>query len=236
MRLIFTIIVAVLSIANLTTAQEITGPNGKKERKRTFRLVFPERPNNSPKIAHMFDGKTSQEVYLTSMNFSPVISLSAGDITLYMSPNPISDPETIPAGTPQLNIPKEITDFYIIVTPNLKNKMFPLKMNLVSLVDGKLGLGETLWFNTTKHQIVANLGQSKLSVSPRGQTVTKNPLNDDGYYDAKFGYRAEGEGELARITEQKWWHDQKSRHLGFIVNSGGKLPKIYFFRDFRLEE
>jgi hypothetical protein len=25
------------------------------------------------------------------------------------------------------------------------------------------------------------------------------------------------------------------RHLGFMLNTGGKLPKLYYFRDFRLK-
>jgi len=181
-------------------------------------------------------GKLANKFFLPSMNFSPVTSLSAGDITLYMSANPISDPENIPPNLPSLNIPKDIQDFYIIVTPDRKNTTLPLKMRLVSLTDGKLGLGETLWFNTTKHHIVANLGQSKMSVAPRRQTVTKNPIQNSGYYKAEFGYRANGKGDIARITEQSWWHYENSRHLGFIVNTGGKLPKIYFFRDFRSKD
>lgn len=239
MRLFIPLIISFLSLVYVTNAQETTETKettettGKKERKRTCRIVFPERPNNAAKMAFLFDGKSSQEVYLSSMNFSPVISLSAGDITLFMSANSITDLENIPQDTPRLNIPKEIDDFYIIMTPDPANKTLPLKMTMVSITTGKLKKGETLWFNTTGHHIVAKLGQSKMSVAPKSQTVTKKPMLTSGYYAAEFGYHANGKEPLARITEQMWWHDEKSRHLGFIVNSGGKLPKIYFFRDFR---
>lgn len=46
-------------------------------------------------------------------------------------------------------------------------------------------------------------------------------------------FQANGNAPPAPITEQRWWHDASSRHLGFVANTGGKLPKIYFFRDFR---
>ena len=106
-------------------------------------------------------------------------------------------------------------------------------MNLVNAGDGKLLPGKTLWFNLTKHRIVANLGESKMMVDPKGWTITNGPLSKSGYYRAEFGYQIEAKGKARRITEQQWWHDANSRHLGFIVSSGGRLPKIFFFRDFR---
>jgi hypothetical protein len=239
MRLIITLTVSLIGLAYLSSAQEAEGikveQGNEKERKRTCRIVFPERPNDLPTFAYLFDGKNSQQVHLPSMNFSPVVSLPSGDITLFMSANPISDIdiENLPPSTPRLTIPKEIDDFYILVTPDRANKTLPLKMMLVSLTNGKFKPGETLWFNSTKHQIVAKLGQAQMAVAPKGTAVSKDPLPKDGYYRADLGYRADGKGKINRVTEQMWWHDAKSRHLGFIVDTGGKLPKIYFFRDFR---
>jgi hypothetical protein len=72
-----------------------------------------------------------------------------------------------------------------------------------------------------------------MSLDPRAKTTTASPVSKAGYYAARFAYQPGGQGELAPITEQSWWHDNQTRYLGFIANSGGKLPKIYFFRDFR---
>jgi hypothetical protein len=204
-----------------------------KKSKRTCRLVFPERPNNAPKIVCLFDGKENQKVFLPSMNFSKVISLPKGDITIMMAKNEITDLENLPKGAPILKIPETVKDFYILVTPDPSNKNLPVKMNLVNAGDGKLVPGKTLWFNLTKHRIVANLGKSKMMVDPKGWSITDGPLPQSGYYRAEFGYQVEAKGKARRITEQQWWHDVNSRHLGFIVSSGGRLPKIFFFRDFR---
>ena len=201
--------------------------------KRTCRIVFPERPNDAPKIVYLFDGKKNQQVFLPSMNFSKVISLPKGELTILMAKNEIIDPEILPQGAPILKIPETVGDFYILVTPDPSNKELPVKMILVNASDGKLKPGKTLWFNLTNHRILANLGKSKMMVDPKGRTITKGPTPNSGYYRAEFGYQPEANGKIHRITEQHWWHDANCRHLGFIIPSGGRLPKIFFFRDFR---
>lgn len=200
---------------------------------RSCRLVFPERPEGAPKIAYLFDGSKSQSVSLPSMNLSEVIELPSGDLAIAMLTSAISDPELLPPQAPVLKIPEGVMEFYIIITPDPENKVLPIKMNLVDTGGGKLKPGETLWYNFTGHRIVAKLGSAKMTVDPQGRTISKDPVPASGYYVAQFAYQADGKGEFAPITEQSWWHDSKSRHLGFMYNSGGKLPKIYFFRDFR---
>ncbi len=184
-------------------------------------------------MAYLFDGAKSQNVSLATMNFSEVIELPSGELTIAMTTSPITDPELLPAKAPVLKIPEKLMDFYIIITSDLENKVLPIKMNLVETGGGKLKPGETLWYNFTGHRIVAKLGSAKMTVDPQGRTISKDPIPASGYYVAQFAFQADGEGALVPITEQSWWHDIKSRHLGFMYNSGGKLPEIYFYRDFR---
>lgn len=206
------------------------------EAKRTCRVVYPERPQAAPKNAYLFDGKKSQSITLPSMNLSEVIELPSGEITIAMTPNEIKDPKLLSPKSPLLRIPEKIIEFYIIIIPDPTNQDMPVKMNLVDTGSGKLNPGETLWYNFTKHQIAAKLGSADMKIDPMGRTISKDPVAASGYYAAKFAYQANGKGEFAPITEQYWWHDATSRHLGFMVNTGGKLPKIYFYRDFRDQE
>jgi len=200
---------------------------------RTCRIVFPERPQSAPKTAYLFDGKDSQMVTLPSMNLSEVIELPSGDIAIAMTTSKITDPETLPPKSPLLKIPENIRDFYIIITPDPDNAELPIKMNMVNTGEGKLKPGETLWYNLTNHRIAAKLGSAEMIIDPNGRSISKDPVPISGYYTAILKYQADGKGAYAPITEQSWWHDAKSRHLGFMVNTGGKLPRIYYFRDFR---
>lgn len=203
---------------------------------RLCRVVFPERPEDAPKSAYIFDGKESQSVTLPSMNLSEVIELPSGELTIAMTPNKITDPKALSPNSPFLRIPEKLMDFYIIITSDPNNKDLPIKMNLVDAGAGKLNPGETLWYNFTEHRIAAKLGRAEMTVDPGDQAISKDPDSASGYYIARFVYQAQAKGAYAPITEQSWWHDSTSKHLGFIYNSGGKLPKIYFFRDFRIAE
>lgn len=205
-------------------------------KQRTCRIVYPERPNDAPKTAFLFDGVKSFAVTLPSMNLSEVIPLPPGPLTLVMTSEEIRDPKMIPAGAPKVSISENVNDCYLIMMPDPKNTYLPLKINLVDAGDQKLKAGETLWFNFTNHRIVAKLGTTELDVQPASRTISKAPLTASGYYIARFGYKADGTAPLAPITEQSWWHDANHKHLGFMVNTGGKLPRIYYFRDFRISE
>lgn len=200
---------------------------------RSCRVVYPERPRGAPKIAYLFDGKESLQTALPSKNLAPVIELPGGELNLAMTAGEVDDPGSLPPEAPRLRIPEGVKDFYILVTHDPDNPHLPVKMELVDPADSTLMPGEMLWINRTDHRIIARLGDSEISMKPRSQSVCKGPLAKSGYYDAEFAYQVNGEGPEARITEQRWWHDTESRHLGFVVDTGDMLPLIFFFRDFR---
>jgi hypothetical protein len=203
---------------------------------RTCRVVFPERPQDAPKVAFLFDGKSSKSITLPSMNLSEVIELPSGPLTLALTDQEIRDPKLLPPNAPLIAIPEHVSDFYIIILPDPKNQHLPIKMNLVDAGDDKLKASETLWYNFTEHRIIAKLGTSDLTIEPKSRAISKAPAPASGYYIARFAYQANGAGAMASITEQSWWHDATSKHVGFMVNTGGKLPKLYYYRDFRISE
>ena len=152
---------------------------------RTCRVVYPERPADAPKTAYLFDGRESHEVALPSMNFSPVISLPDGELTIAMTSMDVSDPEALSPQAPRLKIAESVTDFYILVTPDPDNPHIPVKMNLVDPGGGKLKPGETLWFNGTAHHIVGKLGNARMSVKPNSRAISKDPIPKSGYYTSR---------------------------------------------------
>jgi len=216
-----------------STSDTKSGIDMKASSKRTCRIVFPERPNNLPKFAYLYDGKNSQRVTLPSMNFSKVIDLPSGELTLSLTPSEITDPENLPQNAPKLIVPEDVVDFYIILSSSASNALLQVQLELVNLDNRQLQPGQTLWKNLTDHRIRAELGTKKMSVEPKRETVSYSPVSESGYYRAKFDFQPHGQGNFYKFTEQQWWHDIKSRHVGFIVPTGGRLPKIYYYRDFR---
>lgn len=222
-----------LLLAIFSASVLVPSASAEPAKARTCRLVFPERPHDAPKTAFLYDGEKSREIALPSMNFSEVIALPAGKLVIALTPTAIAAANDVPSGSPQLKIAGDVNDFYILISPDPSNATLPLGLKMVAASDGGLKPGETIWFNLTDHRISLEMGESKMTVDSQSQTVSKAPLPESGYFKAAFSYQKNSEGDLQKMTEQSWWHDAKSRHMGIIMNSGGMLPKVSFYRDFR---
>jgi len=224
------ILPALLAFVNCIHAQDAP--------ERTCRIVFLDRPAAAPKTLYLFDGTTSQIVELPSMNLSPLYKLAAGAIPLKLLTAQADNPKEVPPDAPSVEIPPDYTDFFLLVFSDPNNKIAPVKLEAVNLESESFKIGQTLWVNRTDKTIEGKLGEQILSLQPVSSKIVDAPASDkgvptSGYYSASFTYQVEEKGVFEPITEQQWWHDANSRHLGFIVDSGGKLPKIYFYRDFR---
>ena len=206
-----------------------------KEKERTCRIIFLGRTSESPEKAYLFDGTKSHEVLLSDMNFSEVVQLPVGGLVLGMTPEPVAEPEEFPADAPVLAIPEGLTDFYVIVVNDPSNKLLPIRMQAVD-AGTSLKPGQTLWINLTTHAIAGKLGKESLTIPAGAKVIGKAPLAASGYYRAIFAYQPEGSGEFQPVMRKSWWFDATSKNLGFVVNSGGRVPKIFTFRDHRVPE
>lgn len=204
-----------------------------QESKRTCRILFPQKPVDAPSEAYLFDGEKSHKVLLPSLNFSEVVELPQGEITIGMCPNMIDTPKDFPVGAPTVKISNAATDIYLLVFSDPDNKIFPVKIQPIDVGKNDLKAGQTLWINFTKHNIAAMLGTEKVLIEPLKQYISKPPLGESGYFSANFAYQPEGKGSFLPVMKKSWWHDATSRNLGFIISTGGRLPKIYTFRDRR---
>lgn len=208
---------------------------------RTCRIVFLDRPADAPKSLYLFDGETSREVELPSMNLSPVYKLAQDASELRLLAAKVENPKDIAQDAPSVEISPKFNDFVLLLLSDPSNKLAPFKIEVIQLASEDFKIGQTLWTNHTDKTIEGKLGDQSLSLEPLSSKILDAPNSDQGvassgYYKATFTYQAEQNGDFAPITEQQWWHDANSRHLGFITDTGGKLPRIYYFRDFRLPQ
>lgn len=233
MKIPLLLLLTIISVSPQTFAQDTPT--------RTCRILFVDRPADAPKSLHLFDGTSSQEVDLPSMNFSAVYTLASGPIQLKLLPAKF-DPANPPAkDAPTVEIPKETTHFLLLVSSDPENKVAPVKLEAINLENEEFKIGQTLWFNRTDSTIEATLGDRTLSLDPHSSKMIDGPTTGEGkvasgYFKASFSHKIQPQDAFTPITEQQWWYDANSRHLGFVENSGGKLPRIYFFRDFRTPE
>lgn len=208
---------------------------GQETTKRNCRILFLERPANAPKSLHLFDGKVSQQVDLPSMNLSAVYAIASGATQFKLLPEKVDHPETVSPDAPAVEIPSEYTNILLLIFSDPENKVTPVKLTAINL---NFKIGQTLWLNRTDKTIEGKLGEQVLALEPESSKIIDAPLGNQsaptsGYFQASFTYRVQGSDTNSPISEQQWWHDANSRHIGVISNSGGKLPTINFVRDFR---
>lgn len=86
-----------------------------EEKTRTCRIIYLMRDGDDPTEAFLFDGSMSHKVQLSSLNFSEVIELPSGNITVGMSPDSVDAPGAFPEGAPTVTIPAQMTEVYLLL-------------------------------------------------------------------------------------------------------------------------
>ena len=225
MRLILFIALLIPSIAN---AQE------KKGVEHTCRIVFLNGPDAAPTEAYLFDGTKSAKVELSRMNLSPVYKLPAGPLKLKMLSKPITDPKELPKGAPTVNIPANLTDFYLLVISNPKNKVIPVRLLVINANANRVKRGQMLWYNLTQKTISGNIGKHKAHLKPGNHQVIEEPVTGKKNYPVTLQFTIPGDDFVHPLCETQWRHDPRSRSIVFVVSEKNRrAPRVLAFPDFR---
>ena len=209
---------------------------------RTCRILFLNGPDDGPEKLHLFDGKSSQEVELTRMGFSPTYQIIPGDLTLALLPTPPAPPASaggppvIPPDAPKAPLAAAISDFYLIVSSDPANKIAPVKIQVVNASAGNFKTGQMLWFNLTGNKIGGVIGSQKLVIEPNSRIILDPPANKQEDYHVNIQFVPPGQQRAEPLCETNWSHDPRSRSVYFVVETGGILPRILGFPDFRQPE
>jgi len=222
-----------LSLLCLLLAPLSLSAEEKEEKKRTCRIIYLMRGADDPTEAYLFDGKMSHKMQLPKLNFSEIIELPAGNITVGMSHDSVDEGEEFPDGAPTVAIPEQVTDVYLLLHKDAKNKVFPIKMRTLNIDDKNLKPGQTLWINLSNHTVASQMGEERTVIFPSKISISSPPLKQSGYFMAEFAYQRNSEGPFLPVIRKSWWFDATSKNLGFIVDTGARMPKIFTVRDYR---
>jgi len=200
----------------------------------TCRILFVDRPPEAPTTLQLFDGQSSREVKLPTMNLSPVLELPVGALKLLLLPEPPADPAQPPPGAPSVEIPENMADFYLLVFSDPINPVAPVRMRAVDALteDGKTA--QTLWINLTDLVISGKLGDQDLLIQPQDTTLMGQPREGPGDYQLSMFYNKIDEETHYPVCETRWAHDPRSRNLGIVISQEGRRnPSVMVFPDFR---
>jgi hypothetical protein len=203
---------------------------------RTCRFLFLAPQDNAPEKAYLHDGKESREVKLPSMNLSDVHELPAGDITLRLLPQPWVADQPLPPGAPAIALPQAIRDCYIIVASDPNNKVLPLRLQIIDANPAGFKNGQLMWFNLSPFAIGGLLGEERLNLKPKSQTIVDAPAKGFDTYPVTLGYQPETGKRVEPLCSTYWRHHPEARSVMFVVTSPtGKAPVIKGFTDSRVK-
>jgi len=206
---------------------------------RTCRILFIAAPESDLTTLYLFDGKTSQEVELTRMGFSPIYKVGPEAVSLALLPAAPPTPATsnaavVPAGAPVAGIAASIRDFYLIVTSDPANKIAPVKMQIVDADAAHFKPGQMLWFNLTQNKVGGIVGTRKLAINPNSRLILDAPASRLEEYHVNIQFVGPGKERPEPLCETNWFHDPRSRNVLFILQpTGSNVPRIQGFPDFR---
>ena len=222
------IILLLLSLASILAAAE---------GKRTCRILFPGGPEQAAGKYYLFDGKNSQEVTLPRLSLSPVYKLRPGDVRIHLLSSPVTKPEELPPGAPEVTVPADVKDIYLLVSNDPGNSVLPLRMSVVNANYDKISLGDMLWFNVTRKHLAGKIGNSSLKLPANSSAVVRKPATSPGDYPVEIYFRVPGDERNHPLIESQWYHDPRSRCIVFVFDDGRRrAPRVMSFSDFRLLE
>lgn len=201
---------------------------------RSCRILFLEAPADAPQKLVLFDGKDSREVELPHLNLSPVYNLPGGPLKIHLLDKPPADPRHVPTGAPAAVVPESSTDIYLLVSADPGNKVAPVRMQVINAGSEKLKRGEMLWFNLTDNTVGGVLGDSRISLEPRGRAVMEAPARGNKDYPVKLGFRMPDNPQAFPLCQTSWRHNPQCRSLAFVIpKPGTRSPRVLVFSDYR---
>ncbi len=204
---------------------------------RTCRILYHSAPAGAPKTLHLFDGESCFEAELPKMNLSKVYTLRKGPLKLRMLSETIADAQAVPEGAPSVEVPEDLQHIYLLVSHDPKNKVTPVKMEVINASYEEIKLGEMLWINYTKSTVSGTIGSRELFIKPAEQVLIKEPVKGRKGYPVKMNYSVSNDDVFLPLTESRWRHDPGSRFLALIVEDDRrKSPRIITFSDYRIQK
>lgn len=223
-------------------------PSGKKKNQgRPVKVMYYMAPRGAPVEAYVYAGATQVGVTeLTRTNFSETFEIpkggrigakgkAGGPVKLSFLPSSLSEGEELPAGAPSVIIPKNWQKVLLLVFPNPKNSVMPIRFKAINASEDKFGAGSIYMLNYSDVGVFGTVGDKTLKLNPRSEKIIKDPINKNGTYPVKLESQVKGEKKPRRFIKQMWGHSDKMRSVLFIMPKPAPMHATYYnapIRDF----
>ena len=203
---------------------------------RPVRMMYFMAPAGAPEEAYVYAGTEEVgQVVLNRTNFSKTFYISKGAVKLSFFSKSMDVEQPFPTSAPSVVVPEEWQKVLLLVFLDKENKVIPIRVKAINAGDDKFGPGSIYFLNFSNVYVSGMVGERKLSLKPKSETILKNPMNENGVYPAKLDAMVKGEKKPRRFIRQMWSNSDKIRNVLFIFPKPAPMHATYYcapIRDF----
>ncbi|MGJ8652753.1 MAG: hypothetical protein ACSHX8_05730 [Opitutaceae bacterium] len=196
---------------------------------RPVRILYYQSPADAPTEAFIYAGKELlTKTDLPRSNFSDTFEIPGGDIQLRFLSQAIGIEQKMPKRAPSATIPEAWQKVLLLVFENAENPILPVRVQAIDASDHVFGAGSVYFMNFSEVGIAGMVGDKQLKLRPKSINVIKNPISENGFYEAKLdAYVAKGE-KPRRFIKQMWKHSDQTRMVLFILPKPAPRHVTYY--------
>lgn len=216
----------------------------KKSQGRPVKIMYYMAPADAPEEAYIYAGaKQISLTELTRKNFSETFLIPklggkgarrelasnvGGPVKLSFLPRLLNKGERVPVGAPSVLIPKGWDKVLLLVFPDTKNSVMPIRVKAINASDDKFGPGSIYMLNFSNLHIFGSVGDKKLNLKAKSEMILKNPINRNGMYPVILQALVKGVEKPRRFIKQMWSNSDNTRDVLFFIPRPAPMHATYY--------
>ncbi|NBX33871.1 hypothetical protein EBR16_00645 [bacterium] len=201
---------------------------------RSCRLLYIQAPFDAPEKVVLVVGKEATDVDLPRLSISNArAKIPSGLVRVYAATKAPTKAEPLPANTPFVDIPETMSDALIVLLPTGQPGPLSFIMLPVEFHKNRAPEGTVVWFNLSDRIIYAKLGNTMVTVNPKGSALSMPSVGiDEPYVVYVDASPVAPETETVPVVRGSWVKEARMRNLLFVVPDPSRtVPRILSIPD-----
>jgi hypothetical protein len=197
-------------------------------------LLYIQAPFDAPEKVVLVVGKEATDVDLPRLSISNArAKIPSGLVRVYAATKAPTKAEPLPANTPFVDIPETMSDALIVLLPTGQPGPLSFIMLPVEFHKNRAPEGTVVWFNLSDRIIYAKLGNTMVTVNPKGSALSMPSVGiDEPYVVYVDASPVPPETETVPVVRGSWVKEARMRNLLFVVPDPSRtVPRILSIPD-----
>jgi hypothetical protein len=204
---------------------------------RFSRSVYFRRPAGAPEKLYMHIGKKSVLITPPSNGLSEPEEIESGDLVVGFTSTPLASNAPWPAGLPTVKVPQSYESVIFAFFPDEKNKVTPIKVEVLDSSFGNFKPGQMILFNQSRSRIYGKVGDTTLDTFPGKISIMDKFAEGKKDFPVTLYYMMPKDPKAKCLCNTSWLNPVNYRMLLFAFSVGASgTPEIMSITDYSKPE